>query len=160
MSAKLLRVAVGQFTASSHEPRNVGICIEIFDSCRRANLDALFLPEACDYIGSGCRPQGLLRKSMLNRVKSPGNKMWVFFGDHELCDNDSQKVYNCHVALRPCGEMALYRKIHLFDVKTPTRTFEESATTLSGKELSMPVSCGHPDAKIGLAVVRLGIKIC
>jgi predicted amidohydrolase len=63
-------------------------------------------------------------------------------------ENESGKIYNTHLVIDAGGELvAVYRKIHLFDV--PMTGLVESRQSLPGKEL---VACPSPAGRLGLTV--------
>lgn len=60
------------------------------------------------------------------------------------------KMYNTSTVLSPEGELtAIYRKIHLFDVKAPDREYLESRTISPGEEV---VTCEAGGVTLGLSV--------
>lgn len=62
----------------------------------------------------------------------------------------AEKMYNTSALFDPSGKMtAVYRKIHLFDVKAPDREYLESASMAPGSEA---VTAGAGETKIGLSV--------
>ena len=66
-------------------------------------------------------------------------------------DPSSRKLHNTSTFFAPDGEMtAVYRKIHLFDVKAPDREYLESETVAPGAEIVT--------AKAGAAT--LGLSVC
>ncbi|CAN5879149.1 carbon-nitrogen hydrolase family protein [soil metagenome] len=72
-------------------------------------------------------------------------------GGSILEDADSEKMYNTSTFFTPDGELsAVYRKIHLFDVKAPDREYLESKTIAPGVEIAT--------AKAGSAT--LGLSVC
>jgi deaminated glutathione amidase len=65
-------------------------------------------------------------------------------------DPQSTKLHNTSTFFGPDGRMsAVYRKIHLFDVKAPDREYLESRTIAAGKEI---VTAKAGAATIGLSV--------
>ena len=71
-------------------------------------------------------------------------------GGSVLEDADSEKMYNTSTFFTPAGELAaVYRKIHLFDVKAPDREYLESASIAPGEEI---VTAKAGTATIGLSV--------
>lgn len=63
----------------------------------------------------------------------------------------SEKMYNTSTLFAPSGELtAVYRKVHLFDVKAPDREYLESASMAPGAE-SVTADAGE---------VRLGLSVC
>lgn len=72
-------------------------------------------------------------------------------GGSILEDAGSDKMYNTSTFFTPDGELAaVYRKIHLFDVKAPDREYLESANIAPGEEIVT--------AKAGPAM--LGLSVC
>ncbi|MDN5698305.1 MAG: carbon-nitrogen hydrolase family protein [Rubrobacter sp.] len=62
----------------------------------------------------------------------------------------SDKMYNTSTLFEPSGEMsAVYRKVHLFDVKAPDREYLESASMQPGSEA---VTASANGARLGLTV--------
>lgn len=65
-------------------------------------------------------------------------------------ETGSGRLYNTSTFFAPSGEMtAVYRKIHLFDVKAPDREYLESATIAPG---TSAVTAKMGDATVGLSV--------
>ncbi len=63
----------------------------------------------------------------------------------------AERLFNTSTFFDPSGEMvAVYRKIHLFDVKAPDREYVESRTIAPGSEVVT--------AKAGVAI--LGLSVC
>ncbi len=61
-----------------------------------------------------------------------------------------EKMYNTSTFFTPDGKLsAVYRKIHLFDVKAPDREYLESASIVSGEEI---VTAKAGSATLGLSV--------
>ena len=72
-------------------------------------------------------------------------------GGSILEDAGSERMYNTSTFFTPDGELAaVYRKIHLFDVKAPDREYLESADMAPGNEVVT--------AKAGSTV--LGLSVC
>jgi predicted amidohydrolase len=122
----MLRVAVGQFTAKAKASQNLLRCKEIIQKASSMQAEALFLPEASDFI----RPQRAATSTEddfeflpLLQAEALNQRLWIFCGIHEpvkLLDESNEelaKYYNTHVAISPEGQIhTSYRKIHLFDV--------------------------------------------
>ena len=63
--------------------------------------------------------------------RSPGLELGVYVLGGSILEGDpsSRKLHNTSTFFRPDGQMsAVYRKIHLFDVKAPDREYLESDT--------------------------------
>ncbi len=66
-------------------------------------------------------------------------------------ERNKEKLHNTSVFFEPSGELAaVYRKIHLFDVKAPDREYLESKTIAPGEKIVT--------AKAGVAM--LGLSVC
>ena len=78
-------------------------------------------------------------------------KVYVLGGSILEGDAGSDRLYNTSTFFGPDGELsAVYRKIHLFDVKAPDREYLESRTVAPGSEVVT--------AKAGAAT--LGLSVC
>lgn len=81
------------------------------------------------------------------------HRVWLVGGSfHEAIPGES-RVHNCSVALSPRGEIvAVYRKIHLFDVDLSSQggqVYRESETVAPGAELA---SFETPSGVVGMSV--------
>jgi predicted amidohydrolase len=77
--------------------------------------------------------------------------VWLLGGSILEGEPGVQRLSNTSVFFDPSGEMvAVYRKIHLFDVKAPDREYLESKTIAPGREIVT--------AKAG--VTTLGLSVC
>ncbi|MDQ3737347.1 MAG: carbon-nitrogen hydrolase family protein, partial [Actinomycetota bacterium] len=76
---------------------------------------------------------------------------WLLGGSILEGEPGAQRLFNTSTFFDPSGELvAVYRKIHLFDVKAPDREYLESSTIASGREIVT--------AKAGIAT--LGLSVC
>ncbi|HVS03295.1 MAG TPA: carbon-nitrogen hydrolase family protein [Thermoanaerobaculia bacterium] len=75
----------------------------------------------------------------------------LLLGSFNETGPDASRCYNTSVLFSPAGErLAVYRKIHLFDVAVPPDVFfRESETVAPGEE---PVVAATPLARIGMTV--------
>ncbi|AHY46524.1 putative amidohydrolase [Rubrobacter radiotolerans] len=76
--------------------------------------------------------------------------VWIVGGSIVESGPEEGRMSNTSTVLSPEGELAaVYRKIHLFDVKAPDREYLESGTISPGKEV---VVCEAPPVTLGLSV--------
>lgn len=78
--------------------------------------------------------------------------LWIVAGSMPLASPDPDRVYGGCPVYNPEGrECALYRKIHLFDVKLPDReeSYQESWSMYPGDD---PVTVDTPIGRIGLTI--------
>ena len=78
-----------------------------------------------------------------------------FGGIHELvtdsAGNETGKVFNSHIIIDSNGKIVgHYRKMHLFDVETPEKKFEESKYVVPGVGAVYPVET--PVGKVGMTI--------
>ncbi len=78
--------------------------------------------------------------------------IYLLLGSFNEASGDPARCYNTSVLFGPDGErLAIYRKLHLFDVEVPDRvSFRESSTVLPGSEIVV----------VGTRYGRLGLSIC
>ena len=77
--------------------------------------------------------------------------VWLLGGSILEGESGAQRLFNTSTFFDPSGELiAVYRKIHLFDVKAPDREYLESRTIAPGREIVT--------AKAGVAT--LGLSVC
>lgn len=139
----------------NHNRDQVG---ELF-SRAKGKADFLFLPECCDYVGRNVEETLNLAEPLSGFTVEFYRKickdygMWGSFGGiHEISHENSGKVFNTHIIINANGELvALYRKLHLFDVDTPDFKFRESKIVSPGTGIVKPI-----ETPIG----RIGLQIC
>jgi len=77
--------------------------------------------------------------------------VWILGGSILEGEPGAQRLFNTSIFFDPSGQLAaVYRKIHLFDVKAPDREYLESRTIAPG--------CEVITAKAGVAT--LGLSVC
>ena len=80
------------------------------------------------------------------------NALWIVAGSMPLVSPDAERVYGACPVFDAAGTCrALYRKIHLFDVKLPDReeSYRESYSMYPGTD---PVTVDTPLGRIGLTI--------
>lgn len=121
--------------------------------------DLLVLPEHFDWSG-GTAQQKLLAADNLPDGEAyraiadfaAKHRTWVHAGSMLERIAGDDKIYNTTVVFDACGaEVGRYRKIHLFDITTPSgRSYGESETVKPGSHLLVYEHCG----------LRIGCAIC
>ncbi|XP_063802889.1 deaminated glutathione amidase isoform X2 [Pseudophryne corroboree] len=154
-------IAVCQMTSTSNKEKNLSTCSQLIREAASRSACMVFLPEACDYIGSNTEEtlslaeplDGDLMQRYADLARECG--VWLSLGGfHEKgasWDRD-RRISNAHVILDDTGHVvSVYRKTHLFDVDLQSGvSLKESSFTIPGAELVAPVST--PAGKVGLAV--------
>jgi deaminated glutathione amidase len=159
-------VAAAQLTGGDDVEANLANCKQLAVEAASRGAVLLVLPECFAFIG---RHEGeSLRVAETLDVARPGrilaavqeiatrHKMWVVAGgmpEKAAAGADGrERVSNSSIAVAPDGRLvAVYRKIHLFDVAIPGRAeHRESASTAAGREV----------VAVETAVGKLGLTIC
>lgn len=152
------RLAIAQLTSTANHAANLA---NVEWACQRAveaGASLLCLPECFAFIGSQAS-QTVAQASGLDgetfgqyRALARRHSLWLSCGGfHEAAAGG--KVSNSHVVLDAAGDIvAVYHKMHLFDVSIPGgAVLMESKTTVPGEVRAMVV-----DSPVG----RLGLTTC
>ena len=176
----MFRVALTQLCSSSNSHQNLLQCRRIMEQIflnhnrqpvsSSRKVDAVFFPEACDWIGNAGRDIKQRRRDSAMFLRGMQElagefQVHIFTGLHfhsdevenstELGDyaDDGGKMYNSHVVIDPHGSIkARYDKVHLFDYEPAG--LKESQSTYYGNSILRPVEIGIDSltARVGLAV--------
>jgi predicted amidohydrolase len=158
--APALRVACVQLNTRQDVAANVRAALELVEAAADEGARLVALPETWAYKGhrDGIRATAEAADGPSNRALAAvavRRGVWVLAGSvYEPAPGGL--VSNVSVLIDPTGEFrATYRKIHLFDVTTPTAAYRESEEVAPGSE----IVTAEVDTAEGLAV-RLGLSIC
>lgn len=161
-----LEIAVAQLNAQDDVDQNLHVIESLADRARGVRL--LALPEGCTILGdiekkrAAAEPIPAIgefpREGKALRALSAiaeSHRTFVFAGGVALATNDRTRPNNAHVVFDPDGRIvALYRKVHLFDVDLADGTrHKESDSTMPG-EPAIDRVCVDVDGW------RLGLTIC
>jgi len=151
-------VAVGQMTSIGDKNANFQTCSKLAKEASAAGCAALFLPECFSFIGTSWK-QSIAAAEPLDgptmaryQQLARDTNLWLSLGGFQQRNNkDPERIYNTHVMLNSDGSIvALYSKVHLFDVDVPNGpVLMESRFTSPGDRL---VSCETPFGRVGLTV--------
>lgn len=164
MMTTLRRVAIAQMRSTSNKLENNKNVEKLFQLAKEKDAKFLFLPECCDFVGENRKQTLELSESLQHgetikfyKNLAKEHNMWLSAGGvHEAVFNDkgekTDKIMNAHVVINDAGDVvAVYRKLHMFDVDTPAFRFRESEVVEAGKKIVPPI-----DTPIG----QLGLQIC
>uniref|UniRef100_T1GAZ6 bis(5'-adenosyl)-triphosphatase n=1 Tax=Megaselia scalaris TaxID=36166 RepID=T1GAZ6_MEGSC len=164
MMSTLKRVAIAQMRSTSNKLENNKSVEKLFQLAKEKDANFLFLPECCDFVGENRKQTLELSEPLENgetvkfyRNLAKEHKMWLSAGGvHEAILNEkgekTDKIMNAHVVINDLGDIvAVYRKLHMFDVNTPAFRFRESEVVEAGKKIVPPI-----ETPIG----QLGLQIC
>uniref|UniRef100_A0A1Y1MK59 CN hydrolase domain-containing protein n=1 Tax=Photinus pyralis TaxID=7054 RepID=A0A1Y1MK59_PHOPY len=152
--------AVCQFTATSNKEANLKIVTRLVsEAAEKAKV--IFLPEACDYVGTSITETKQLAEPLDGKLMSQykllaqRHNVWLSIGGfHERQQvNGRDTLHNTHVLINSEGVITgTYRKVHLFDVSLPESNInlQESSYITAGTQIGAPVST--PIGSVGLMI--------
>ena len=160
-----VEVAVLQLNAQDDVDANLETIASL---AKRARTRVLALPEGCAIMAeadkkrasaepvpkTGAPPEAGKDLCALSGIARE-HDAYVFAGGIALQSGDPQRPFNAHVAFAPSGAIvAIYRKIHLFDVDLADGTSHRESDSSA---------CGSPGEDVVVVDVdgwRLGLSIC
>jgi predicted amidohydrolase len=156
MHGRKITAAAIQMSSTPNKGENLDAAERLIRSAASSGADLIALPELWN-----CH--GLEEVYWENAEPVPGpttaflgglaGELGVYLLGGSILEGDPQptKLHNTSTFFGPDGRMsAVYRKIHLFDVKAPDREYLESRTIAAGREIVI--------AKAGAATV--GLSVC
>jgi deaminated glutathione amidase len=156
MNERELTVAAIQMSSTPNKDENLATAERLIHAAASSGADLVALPElwSCHGLEKAYRENaepipGETTRFLGNLARERG--IYLLGGSILEGDPSSLKLHNTSTLFRPDGEIsAVYRKIHLFDVKAPDREYLESGTIAPGAEIVT--------AKAGTAT--LGLSVC
>lgn len=151
----LPQLAVVQLRSTNDIESNFANCQRLIHEAASQGACFISLPECFEFIGETTKDALVIAQPLdgplFSRYRELAVKEQVWLslaGFHEKGPDDSH-MYNTHVVVNPSGSMvAVYRKLHLFDVDIQDGRISESCTTAPGNE--MIVVCNTPIGNVGL----------
>jgi predicted amidohydrolase len=151
-----MRVAVCQLNSRDQRDQNLAVARELLEGAAGAGAEFAVLPEYTDYLGPGDgapKPEGTdgeYARFFASAARELG--IWVHAGSFHETGPDERHTYNTSMVFNPRGDLvALYRKIHLYDVEIAGRvSYQESRSVAPGSETVVADVAG----------VRTGLSIC
>jgi predicted amidohydrolase len=156
MNGREIRTAAIQMCSSPNKEENLDTAERLMRSAVSSGADLVALPElwSChgleDVYRENAEPIPGPTTEFLGGLS---RELGVYLLGGSILEDDptSAKLHNTSTFFGPDGEIsAVYRKIHLFDVKAPDREYLESRTIAGGREIVI--------AKAGAATV--GLSVC
>jgi predicted amidohydrolase len=156
MSQKPWKVAAIQLTSTTDVERNLATVERLMRRAVRAGAALVALPENFAYLRSEGSPIAY-RQPLDGELTARLAGLAAGHGCHLLAGSIPEKpprgrrIHNTSLLFGPDGRrLALYRKIHLFDIDIPgSVSFRESRTVAPGKR---PVVASTPLGKLGLSI--------
>lgn len=145
-----------QLLADDDTPRNIARAGELVQAAVLSGAQLVVLPEKWNWWGPAARTaegaEGLDGRS-LTAARAWARELGVALVAGSILEaiGGGSRAYNTSVAIAPDGrDVAIYRKVHLFDVTVEGREYRESATVEPGEAL----------ATAALAGLRVGLSVC
>jgi predicted amidohydrolase len=151
-----MRVSVCQLNARDDRDHNLSVARELLGRAAAAGAEFAMLPEYVDYLGRGAgmpKPEpidGEFATFFAEAARELG--IWVHAGSFHESGPDEEHTFNTSLVFSPAGErVAVYRKIHLYDVEIPGRvSYQESRSVAAGEDVGVADVAGVP----------FGLSIC
>jgi deaminated glutathione amidase len=151
-----MRVAVCQLNSQQDRDANLAAGRDLLKRAATGGADLAVLPEYSDYLGPGPAapaPQPLDGPYPTAFAEAAAaHRMWVVVGSFHEAGVGDGRTYNTSLVFDRAGTLvAVYRKIHLYDVEIAGRvSFQESRW----------VAAGDAPATVDVEGVRVGLSIC
>lgn len=145
-----------QVTSTADREHNLQTALALVDLACARGATLVGLPENVDFMGSEARKRELAEDldgptfaAFARKAKERG--VYLVAGSLPEKSRDPERIFNTSVLYGPGGErLAVYRKIHLFDVDIPDGArYRESELVMSGGE---SVVADTPIARIGMSI--------
>ena len=151
-----MRAAAVQLNSDGDRPRNLEIAESLVREAAGAGAELVALPEKWNLFGSGedmAAGAEPLDGESLTAARSWARELGIHLLAGSIAEmREGERPSNTSVLIDPAGEdLAVYRKIHMFDVDVGGVEYRESATEAPGDEIVLS------DAADG---TRLGLSIC
>ncbi len=145
-----MRVAVCQLNARDDRDHNLAVARGLLEKAASGGADLAVLPEYVDYLGPGDRApkpepiDGEFAQFFADAARDLG--IWVHAGSFHEAGPDDGRTWNTSLLFDRAGSpVAVYRKIHLYDVEIAGRvSYQESRSVAPGRELVVTPVDGVP----------------
>jgi predicted amidohydrolase len=151
-----LRVAAVQLNSNGEKPRNLEAAERLVRAAAADGAELVALPEKWNLLAAG--EQLLAGAEPLDGPSLAAARGWAReLGIHllagSICEAAPERAFNTSVLIGPDGgDLAVYRKIHLFDVDAGGVSYRESAHEQAGAELATATAVAGE--------LRLGLSVC
>ena len=152
-----MRVAACQLSSASDKEANLRAAIAALDQAAAAGADLAVLPECVEYMGTPEGAKAVIEPldgptSQLFAARARQHRMWVLAGSIRCTHESDDRAYNTSMLFNREGErVAVYRKLHLYDVEIPGRvSAKESAVVAGGTQI----------VNADMEGIGLGLSIC
>lgn len=135
-----MKIGLVQMNICQDKAANLAFIDEAVKKLARGQADLVCLPEMFNYLGSDeeMRQQAeALSGPSLTFLRQLAVRYGIFVHGGSILERHGERIYNTTVVFgRQGDQVALYRKLHLFDVEVPGgTTYRESAVVTPGREI-------------------------
>jgi len=157
----MLTAAVLQLTSQDDVAKNLARVADLAGEAARAGAQVVVLPENFAYFGDEDGKRAIAEKAdgkgpILTAIAALAKEhgVHVVAGGMPEKSEDPQRPYNASVLVDPTGHVvAVYRKVHLFDVDLADGTsLRESDSTSAGHDPGMACVVRVRDVQVGMTV--------
>jgi predicted amidohydrolase len=134
-----LRAAAVQLNSTDDKARNLGTAERLVRAAAADGAELIALPEKWNLLAGG---EALLAGAealdgpSLTAARAWAGELGVHLLAGSICERGEEKASNTSVLIGPDGEdLAVYRKIHMFDVDAGGVSYRESAYERPGEEI-------------------------
>lgn len=150
-----MRVALCQLNSRENRAHNLVVAREMLERAAAGGAEFAVLPEYTDFLGRSAdapKPEpvdGEFGAFFATAARELG--LWVHAGSFHEAGPDDARTFNTTLLFAPDGErIAVYRKIHLYDVEIAGRvSYQESRTVAPG---DCPVVAEVDGIPVGLSI--------
>ncbi|GJQ13131.1 hypothetical protein GpartN1_g4922.t1 [Galdieria partita] len=149
------KLAIVQLQSTNDTEHNFRQCQSLVHDAALQGASFISLPECFEFIGETTRDALSVAQPLdgplFSRYRELAAKeqVWLSLAGFHEKGPDEAHIYNTHVVVDPKGSIvAIYRKLHLFDVDIQDGRISESQTTAAGKE--MVIVSNTPIGHVGL----------
>src|SRR2546423_357129 len=137
-----MRVAACQLSSAADKEANLAAALTALDQAAASGVDLAVLPECVEYMGTPEGARAVVEPldgptSRLFADKAREKRMWILAGSIRTSHEADGRAYNTSMLFnREGARVAVYRKLHLYDVEIPGRvSAKESAVVAGGNEI-------------------------
>jgi predicted amidohydrolase len=149
-----LRVAAVQLNSTAEKSRNLAAAERLVRDAAADGAELVALPEKWNLLAAG---EGLLSGAepldgpSLGAAREWAAELGIHLLAGSISEQAGERAFNTSVLIGPGGEdLAVYRKIHMFDVDVGGVAYRESEHEQPGTEIVTAAPAGLPD--VGLSV--------
>ena len=137
-----MRIGLGQMNTQDNKAANLASAEKLIDDLAKKQARLIMLPEYFNFLGPeeemADNAESLDDSASLDLVRRKAREYKIYIHLGSFLERNGSKVHNTGVVLDPDGKIvAIYRKIHLFDVEIPGGlVYLESQTITPGSEIT------------------------